>query len=153
MTLEEILANASPDVRNLNSDVPKRSYVEFDVDRPKTAKRRNKFNAKRIEADGHKFDSKAEFRRYCILVEQQQRGEIHNLEVHPVYQLIKSFKRHGKTIRGVKYTADFRYQLPDGNTVVEDVKGGKATIKDGYRVRAKLLQWLNPEIIFREVRM
>ena len=46
----------------------------------KTATKRNKFNAVKIEKDGMKFDSQKEYGRYIELTAMQQRGEIQDLK-------------------------------------------------------------------------
>ena len=92
---------------------------------------RNKFNAKRCEADGHMFDSLRERDRYLELCLLQEAGEIEQLEVHPKYVLhatVQYTQIPAKPAAVATYIADFRYyDLKAEETVVEDVKGGKAT--------------------------
>lgn len=38
------------------------------------------------------------------------------------------------------YTADFLYKTKDGKAVVEDVKGGRATSTEAYRLRKKMVE-------------
>ncbi len=95
---------------------------------------RNKYNAKRFEADGEMFDSKKEYRRYLFLIHLVDTGRIKNLCRQVEYELIpiqrepdiitKTGKRKpGRVIeRKCSYIADFQYEQ-DGETVVEDVKG------------------------------
>jgi hypothetical protein len=78
--------------------------------------RGNKFGAKRCELDGHKFDSQAERDRYAELKLEERAGEIHGLQVHPVFHL----HAHGGGEIG-KYEADFAYFRGNAR-VVEDVK-------------------------------
>jgi len=81
-----------------------------------TPYKRNKYNAKRVEADGYVFDSKLEAARYFDLIILEKVGEIQDLCIHPKYKL---------EVNGVligRYTADFEY-MQDGKLVVEDVKG------------------------------
>lgn len=95
---------------------------------------KNKYNARRFEADGEMFDSKKEYRRYMFLVHLLDTGRIKNLCRQVEYVLIpiqrepdiitKTGKRKpGRVIeRKCSYIADFQYEQ-DGETVVEDVKG------------------------------
>ena len=112
---------------------------------------KNKYGAQKVEIHGIKFDSKAESRRYLVLKDMQERGEIQDLSVHPKYELQSPFvTRWGKKIRAITYTLDFLYTK--GNlVVVEDVKGGKATQTAAFRIKAKLLQkqypWLHFEVV------
>lgn len=95
---------------------------------------KNKFNAKKVSDDGYIFDSKAEHRRYCDLRSLVQKGEITNLEVHPVYLL------EVNDIRIAKYTADFRYRAVEiDDVVVEDVKSEITRKKRDYRLTIKLM--------------
>lgn len=84
--------------------------------------KRSKYDNTKVWIDGKRFDSKAEGARYWELRQMEQAGEIANLECQPKYVL---------TVQGVKigaYVADFRYALPDGTVVVEDVKGVRTAI-------------------------
>jgi hypothetical protein len=106
------------------------------------APRRNKYHAQPVEADGHRFASKAEARRYRELSLLQRAGQISDLRVHPSWTL---------DVNGMfvsKYSADFAYVEGD-RQVVEDVKGGKTT--DAARLRMKLLQAVTG-IQVREIR-
>ena len=102
--------------------------------------RRNgtKYNATKITADGHTFDSKHEYQRYCELKLLERAGTITDLQMQVKFVLIpsqyepdtvkvlKSGKEKvvkGKLIeRECSYIADFVYQYK-GKTVVEDSKG------------------------------
>jgi len=100
-------------------------------------KGKNKFGAKRCEFDGYKFDSKAEMVRYGELRTLEITGHIKALKVKPVFQLPGN----------VKYIADFGY-TENGQTVIEDVKGGRATITPAFRIKWKQAIERNPDIKF-----
>lgn len=51
-------------------------------------RRRNKYGAVKVKADGYTFDSKAEYRRYCELKLLEKAGEILELVVHPRYPIV-----------------------------------------------------------------
>lgn len=99
--------------------------------------KRNKFGAKACMWNGIRFDSKAELAHYGDLRLLELTGHISKLELKPVFQL------PGK----VKYIADFRY-VENGQTVVVDVKGGKATATPAFHIKWKQAQELNPDMKF-----
>lgn len=103
---------------------------------------KNKFNAVKEKVDGIEFDSKTEAKRYRELVMRVRAGEIKDLEVQPVYVLVKSVKFSGdaKAKPAMRYTADFRYyDIKKGEVVVEDVKS-KATAKlTDYKMRRHMM--------------
>ena len=89
--------------------------------------------AKRIEHDGHTFDSEREFKRYQRLKIEQLAGEITGLMVHPHFVLM---------VNGVPvyaYTPDFLYHRK-GIEVVEDVKSKGTRKKDSWPIIQRL--WL-----------
>jgi len=102
------------------------------------SRNRNKFHAQRCEFDGMKFDSKAEMARYGELRYLEMSGHISALELQPVFLLPG----------GIRYKADFRY-VEDGQTVVEDVKGGKATQTRTFINKWKQVQEQHTDIDFR----
>ncbi len=115
--------------------------------------KRNKFNARKVKADGYTFDSGAEYRRYCELKLLLGAGEISELDVYPKFELQPKFKDHtGKTEKAITYKADFGY-LENGVCVVEDVKGGKATQTPRFRVIVRLFKFKFRDIDFRIVEM
>lgn len=105
----------------------------------------SKYGNKKCEKDGFVFDSLKEMRRYVYLSDRLRRGEITDLEVHPLYRI---------TVAGInrevfRYTPDFRYR-ENGELVVEDVKGRQATKTEAYGLRKRLL-WAIYGIKIREV--
>lgn len=112
---------------------------------------RPKYGNKKFEADGEKFDSKKEYRRWCELKHLEQAGEISDLKRQFKFTLIPA-QREKPTIGargGVKpgkviehecsYIADFVYRNKDGEWVVEDTKGVRT--KD-YILKRKMLLFL-----------
>lgn len=117
--------------------------------------RRNgtKYNATKITADGHTFDSKHEYQRYCELKLLERAGAITDLQMQVKFVLIpsqyepdtvkvlKSGKEKvvkGKLIeRECSYIADFVYQY-NGKTVVEDAKSPITRTKE-YIIKRKLM--------------
>lgn len=100
-----------------------------------------KYNNQVLTIDGEKFDSRKEFHRYRELLLLERAGKIKNLQrqvryelVPPQYEPVPRYSektgqrlKDGKKLveHGVYYVADFVYDLKDGPTVVEDVKGCK----------------------------
>lgn len=102
----------------------------------------NKFGAVKKTVDNIKFDSTREARRYEELKLAERAGKIKDLEVQPVFILVKSVKFSGdqKAKPAMRYTADFRYfDVKKGEVVVEDVKS-KATAKQtDYKMRRHMM--------------
>ncbi len=97
-----------------------------------------KFKNKKTEIDGHKFDSKAESRRYQELKALAQTHKIEDLRLQVPFELIPSQYENGKCVeRSCKFVADFTYQ-ENGALVVEDVKS-PATITPAFVIKRKLM--------------
>jgi len=110
----------------------------------------NKFHARKTPHDGYVFDSGKECQRYKDLRLLEFAGEITDLTVHPKFILQEGFMWHDKKIQPITYSADFMYQ-EDGKTIVSDVKGGKATQTQLFKVKVKMLKKRFPELDFRIV--
>ncbi len=111
--------------------------------------KKNKYSAEKTTSDGKVFDSKKEAARYVELKFQEHCGLISNLETQPKYILQEGFKYNGKKKAAITFKLDFRYEK-DGELIVEDVKGGNATITEAYSIRRRLLLKKFPEINFIE---
>jgi hypothetical protein len=109
----------------------------------------SKYGAKRTTVDGINFDSQAESRRYGQLKLLQQAGEIQDLICHPRFLIYDGVTREGKRER-IWYEGDFEYR-EDGARVVEDVKGGTATITPMFRLKKKMFLCQYHDIEFRVV--
>jgi hypothetical protein len=84
-----------------------------------------------MEADGHRFPSKAEHDRYWDLKFLQDHHAIRDLELQPRFPLIVNDIKIGE------YRGDFRYyDLARQEVVVEDVKGFKTK---EYKLKKKLV--------------
>lgn len=98
----------------------------------------NKYNAKKTELDGIKFDSRKESLRYSQLKIYEKGGLIENLRLQVAYELIPKQTINGKTERAIKYIADFvYYDTVNKVEVVEDVKG---MITDVFKLKYKLMK-------------
>lgn len=90
------------------------------------------WRAKPQTVDNVRFASGDEAARYSELKLMRFAGQIATFECHPSW----SFELNGVTIG--RYTADFEIVYPNGEVVIEDVKGNGPTSRD-YILRKKLL--------------
>src|SRR5574344_259278 len=97
--------------------------------------RQPKYNNRKVEIDGHKFDSKLEAEYYQLLKFKKVQGHIQDFKLQPRYTLQETFKRDGKTYRSITYIADFEVLHNDGSAQVIDVKG---MMTDVFKIKAKL---------------
>lgn len=121
--------------------------------------RRNKYHAHMTKVGDEVFHSRKELRRYEELCLLEKAGQIKNLRREVKYILLPAQRetiwkngkpRQGKCIeREVSYIADFVYE-ENGQTIVEDVKGGSATKTDAYVIKRKLMLYVHG-IRIREV--
>lgn len=121
--------------------------------------RRNKYHAYKCKVGDEVFNSRKELHRYEELCLLEKTGHIKNLRREVKYILIPAQReviwkngrpKQGKVIeRECSYIADFVYE-ENGQTVVEDVKGGNATKTDKYIIKRKLMLYVHG-IRIREV--
>lgn len=101
----------------------------------------NKYNARKTIADGIKFDSRKEAKRYVELKEMERKGLIKGLQLQVPFELVPSFTiiidGKKKKRRNMKYIADFVY-YENNEKVVEDVKGRKT---DVYKLKKKIFEY------------
>ena len=120
--------------------------------------RRNgtKYNATKVEIDGHTFDSKKESNRYLELKLLERGKVISDLRTQVEFELLPNQyateERYGKNGRRLKdkeillerkccYVADFVYtDNRTGETVVEDTKGFKTA---DYILKKKMLLYFH----------
>ena len=106
--------------------------------------RSSKYGNRKIVLFGRTFDSKLEGNRYLVLREAAENGRITDLELQPPFELQPSFTdAAGKKHRAAHYVADFRYTLPNGQTIVEDAKGIET---DMFKLKIKLAIFAHPEL-------
>ena len=112
-----------------------------------------KYKNKKIEIDGILFDSTKEGKRYLMLKQALDKGEIQDLQLQVKYELIPSIKEeyveHLKTKDKIKtrtlqlpitYTCDFQY-MKNGELVVEDVKASPKMLPKEFILKEKLMFW------------
>lgn len=101
---------------------------------------RNKYHNRKTKG----FDSAKEWRRNQELEALQRAGEISELNRQVPFVLMPGFtisdetsKQGFRTIREIRYIADFTYRLKDGTRIIEDVKGMQT---DVFKIKRKLLE-------------
>ncbi|MBE9491071.1 MAG: DUF1064 domain-containing protein [Bacteroidetes bacterium] len=94
-------------------------------------KKRPKYNAKRTEVDGIKFDSKKEATYFVTLKSLEKNGDI----IFFLRQV--PFHLPG----GVKYVCDFQEFWADGTVKFVDVKGFKTAM---YKAKKKMVESIYP---------
>ena len=97
----------------------------------------SKYNARKVEVDGIKFDSLLESKYYSYLLEQQKEGFVSHFKVQPRYLLQESFKKNGVNFRKIEYVADFEVTKSDDTVEVIDVKG---MILPAFQIKRKLFE-------------
>lgn len=105
----------------------------------------NKYHNSKTAYDGMKFDSKLEAKRYMELRLLEKAGKIRDLEIHPKFLIIPSFRKNGKKYRETHYIADFAYyETATGNYIVEDTKSPVTAENAVYKLKKKLFEMKYP---------
>ena len=126
-----------------------RQTEEMSIEDYRKLTKPHKYGNKKVEYDGHTFDSIAEMERYKQLCLMEQAGAISDLRLQPRYELQKAFKDfEGKTQRAIVYIADFSYQ-EGGLRITEDCKGA---ITKEYAIKKKLFLFKYFDLTFREIK-
>lgn len=97
----------------------------------------SKYKSKKVEVDGHVFDSKIEARYYEQLKWLQEHNQILFFRLQPRYLLQEAFTKDGKTYRKIEYIADFEVHHLDGSIEVIDVKGYET---ETFKIKRKLFE-------------
>lgn len=108
----------------------------------------SKYNSKKIEYNGIKFDSKMEKDYYIYLLKLKEKGEVVNIELQPSFLLLDKFKYKDKTIRKITYKADFKVTYKDHVEVV-DIKG---MMTDVFKIKRKMFLSKYNDIDFKCIR-
>lgn len=117
----------------------------------------SKYHSKKVTTDdGLVFDSRKEYKRWCELKVMEASGIITDLQRQVKFVLIPAQRepdtvgKRGGTIKGkliereCSYIADFCYQLPTGETIVEDVKGYKGGgAYSVFKIKKKLMLYVH----------
>ena len=111
------------------------------------SKYKNKKTKRVVNGQVYEFDSKREALRFDGLYVMAKQGHIKNLKLQPEFEIIPTVKWGTKTLRKIKYIADFSY-VKNEKTIVEDVKGFKTK---EYQLKKRLFILQNPDIEFVEI--
>lgn len=103
----------------------------------------SKYKNKKVEIDGHVFDSKAEANYYQGLKMRHASGEIDGFELQPIFNLQPAFKKNGKDFQAITYIADFMIYLPNGDVEVIDIKG---MVTETFAVKRKMFEFKYPHL-------
>lgn len=117
------------------------------------APKQNKHGNIKVEADGHKFDSKVEYRYYLKLKHLQAAGEVLSFEMQKAFIIFDGFNKNGKRYQAITYNADFFVTYANGEQVVIDVKGQDKVTAD-FAMKFKMFHARYPYrfIIAREIK-
>ncbi|MCK1987139.1 DUF1064 domain-containing protein [Lysinibacillus fusiformis] len=103
--------------------------------------KRNKYNNKKVEHDGIKFDSKMERDYYDHLIDLQNKGIISEFIMQKNYVIFDGYTKNDSKVRPIIYRADFEVHYPDGRIEVIDIKGQPT--KD-FNIKKKLFEYRYP---------
>ncbi|PHG62514.1 DUF1064 domain-containing protein [Bacillus toyonensis] len=103
----------------------------------------SKYKNKKVDLDGHVFDSKAEANYYECLKIRHVKGEVEGFELQPIFKLQPAFKKQDKNFQAITYIADFLVYLPNGEVEVIDIKG---MITETFNVKRKLFEYKYPHL-------
>lgn len=107
----------------------------------RAAKKPSKYRNQKAVVGCIIFDSRAEARRYGVLIDREKRGEISNLVRQPFYALAPAVRLLGEKRQkpALTYRADFAYT--EGNArVVEDVKSDATAKTAAFRIKLHLMK-------------
>ena len=124
--------------------------------------KRSKYGNRKVIIEGINFDSEREAKRYLILKDYQNKGDISDLKLQVVYELIPAIRElktvvlKTKTIQkevtiqqAITYRCDFTY-VKNEKLIVEDVKISPKMLPPEYKLKKKLLRYVHG-IDIREV--
>ncbi len=98
---------------------------------------RSKYNNKKIERDGHVFDSVAEYRYYSQLKLRERAKDILFFRIQPRFRLQDGFEKNGIKHRPIDYVADFEIHHNDGSIEIVDVKGTQTQV---FKIKQKMFE-------------
>jgi hypothetical protein len=100
-----------------------------------------KDKSKKVELDGHVFDSVIESRYYKQLKWSQEHKQILFLRIKPRYLLQEAFEKKGRKFRKIEYVADFEIHHLNGSIEVIDVKEMET---EAFKIKRKLFEMKYP---------
>ena len=98
----------------------------------------SKFNNQKVIVDGITFDSKHEAEIYSQLKALQRCNMISNLQLQVPFILLEKYRINNRTVREIKYIADFTFINSEGQLEVWDAKGVRT---DVYKLKKKIFEY------------
>ena len=98
----------------------------------------SKYNNKKVEVLGYKFDSKIESEYFLYLLKRQELGEIACFEMQVPFVLLEPYALRGRKIRGINYIADFVVYYHDKAREGIDIKGFETS---DFKLKKKLFEY------------
>lgn len=108
----------------------------------------SKYHNRKTVVDGITFDSKKESDYYCQLKMLKMAGEVTDFSLQVPFELQPKYKYGNKTIRSIKYIADFKVKYKDGHEEIVDVKGVRTK---EYMLKKKMFEHKYRDVILKEV--
>lgn len=105
--------------------------------------KKNKFGSKKCQINDIVFDSMLEGRFFLYLLTLHEQKIVSCIVTHPKFQLQKSFKKYGKTIRAIEYFADFQVTYADGTEIIYDTKGRETA---DFKIKQKMFNYRYPDL-------
>ncbi|MGY5391987.1 DUF1064 domain-containing protein [Acinetobacter sp. NigerLNRRAM0016] len=126
----------------MNAKVPEGLRIQSKIKARGRNRRDPKYQNKKTELMGKKFDSIKEAKRYKLLWLMRQEGEIHSLECQVKFVLAESvkFANEDRAKPALRYFADFTYTTKEGLFIVEDVKSVQTRSLAEYRIKKHLMK-------------
>ena len=109
----------------------------------------SKYNNKKVEVLGYKFDSKIESEYFLYLLKRQELGEIACFEMQVPFVLLEPYELSGRNIRCINYISDFvvyyhykaREVIDIKGMVLSDFKLKKKLFESKYKIPLKLITY------------
>lgn len=121
------------EVQQVLSNLLMRGKITLKLGIYSISKNPSKYKNKKVEIDGHLFDSTSEGERYLDLKILEQAGKITDLILQPPFK----YYEDDKFI--FTYKADFGY-TQDGDRIIEDVKSVYTAKIPLFRLKKKLIE-------------
>jgi hypothetical protein len=121
----------------------KRSTKAKTPDNQPKKKSSGRMKAVKKEVDGIIFASTMEADYYEYLKAEKEAGRVIKFELQPKFPLQDSFKKYGRTIKGITYISDFKVSYSDGSELIIDVKGQET---DDFKLKRKMFDYKYPDL-------
>lgn len=116
-------------------------------------KRKSKYNAKKVESDGYKFDSQVEYGYYLELKRRKTYFKAHkNGDKSTRFEIVNGFDLNGHYHKPRFYTPDFVVYKDANKSIIDyvvDVKPKKITSDASLRMNMFSAKWKVPVLIVK----